>query len=108
MKICIPKSEAKVTRHFGKAPEFAFFTVEDDEIIATETVPNPGREKVDVPIYVADFNVTHVIASGIGDKAIGMLHGRSIVGVQRCRRQRGHGDGSVPEGRAQAPQDQPG
>ncbi len=78
MKICIPKSEAKVTRHFGKAPEFAFITVEDDKITATETVPNPGREKVDVPVFVADYSVTHVIASGIGDKAIGILHGRNI------------------------------
>ena len=78
MKICIPKSDAKVTRHFGKAPEFVIFTIEGDRITATENVPNPGREKVDVPVYVADFNVTHVIASGIGDKAIGMLHGRQI------------------------------
>ncbi|MGA9140644.1 MAG: NifB/NifX family molybdenum-iron cluster-binding protein [Methanocella sp.] len=78
MKICIPKSDVKVTRHFGKAPEFALFTVEEGKVTATETVPNPGREKVDVPVYVAGNKVTHVIASGIGDKAIGMLHERNI------------------------------
>ena len=78
MKVCIPKSDVKVTRHFGKAPEFAFFVIEEGRIVAMETVPNPGREKVAVPIFVAEHAVTHVIASGIGDKAVGILRERDV------------------------------
>ena len=78
MKICIPKSKAMVTKHFGKAQEFALYIIEDGKVISTEVVDNPGREKVDVPVYVAGYGITHVVASGIGDKAIGLLHQRKI------------------------------
>lgn len=79
MKICVPRSDARVTRHFGKAPEFALFTVEDGKVVSTEVVQNPGRDKVAVPVFVAEHQVTHVVASGIGDKAIGILHERHVA-----------------------------
>ena len=78
MKVCIPKSDAKVTRHFGKAPEFAFIEVDGGTVVTTEIVPNPGREKVTVPLFVVEHGATQVIASGIGPKAIGILHEHSV------------------------------
>ena len=78
MKVCIPKSDLKVSRHFGKAPEFALVVVEQNKIVSAGVVPNPGREKVKVPVYIAAFGVTHVIAAGIGNPAAAILDDAGI------------------------------
>ena len=78
MKVCIPNSDRKVSRHFGKATEFAIMTIEDGKFVSGEVIPNPGREKVKVPVFVAALGVTHVIAAGIGNPAIAILKGEGI------------------------------
>ncbi|WP_052309915.1 NifB/NifX family molybdenum-iron cluster-binding protein [Methanocella arvoryzae] len=78
MKVCIPKSDAKVSRHFGKAPEFAFYTVEEGKVTCTEFVPNPGREKGQVPHLIIEHQATHVVAAAIGPQAVGIFHEKSI------------------------------
>jgi|AGTN01.2.fsa_nt_gi Uncharacterized conserved protein len=78
MKVCIPCSERKVSRNFGKADEFLIMTVEGTKVVSAEVVPNPGREKVKVPLFVAGLGVSHVIAGGIGNPAIGALKGEGI------------------------------
>ena len=79
MKVCIPNSDLKLPRHFGQAAEFALVTLEDGHIVASEVVPNPGREKVRLPVYLAAFGVTHVIAAGIGNPAASALEASGIV-----------------------------
>ncbi len=78
MKVCIPCNERKVSRNFGKADEFLIMTVEETRVVSAEVAPNPGREKVKVPLFVAGLGVTHVIAGGIGNPAIGALKGEGI------------------------------
>lgn len=78
MKVCIPSTERKVARNFGKAAEFLVMEVKDGRVTSAEVVPNPGREKVKVPLFVAGLGVTHVIAGGIGNPAIGALKGEGI------------------------------
>ncbi len=78
MKVCIPNSDRKVSRHFGKAAEFAVITIEDGKFVKGEVIPNPGREKVKVPAFVSGLGVTHVIAAGIGNPAIAILNGQGI------------------------------
>ena len=81
MKVCIPNSGLRVPRYFGKAAEYALVTVEDGHIVASEVVPNPGREKVKMPVYLAAFGVTHVIAAGIGNPAVAIF---AAQGVEVC------------------------
>lgn len=78
MKVCIPRSDAKVSRHFGKAPEFAFFTVENGKVVSTEAIPNPGREKCQVPHLMIEHQVTHVVTAAIGPQAVSILHEKGI------------------------------
>jgi predicted Fe-Mo cluster-binding NifX family protein len=78
MKVCIACTERKVARNFGKAAEFLVMDVEEGRVISATVVPNPGREKVKVPMFVAGLGVTHVIAGGIGNPAIGALKGESV------------------------------
>ena len=70
MKVCMPKNDRMITRHFGKANEFAFIVIEDGKYVSSEVVPNPGREKVGVPKFIVAYGPTHVIAAGIGNPAI--------------------------------------
>jgi predicted Fe-Mo cluster-binding NifX family protein len=78
MKVCIPSTDLKVSRNFGKAEKFGIVVIENCHIVSSEVMPNPGREKVKVPAYVAAFGITHVIAAGIGNPAIGALKGQGI------------------------------
>ena len=78
LKVCIPKSDTKVSRHFGKAPEFAFFLVENSKVVSTEAIPNPGREKGQVPQLMIEHRVTHVVTAAIGPQAVGILHENGI------------------------------
>jgi predicted Fe-Mo cluster-binding NifX family protein len=78
MRGCIPSSERKVARNFGKAAEFLIMNVEEGKVLSADVVPNPGREKVKVPRFVAGLGVTHVIAGGIGNPAIGALKGEHV------------------------------
>ncbi len=41
MKVCIPNSDRKVSRHFGKAPEFAIMVIEDGKFVSGEVSPEP-------------------------------------------------------------------
>ncbi len=78
LKVCIPKSDAKVFRHFGKSPEFAFFLVENGNVTSSEVIPNPGREKGQVPQLMIEHQITHVVAAAIGPRAVGILHEKGI------------------------------
>jgi predicted Fe-Mo cluster-binding NifX family protein len=78
MKVCIPNSDLKVSRNFGKAQKFAIAVIEDGHIVSSEVVPNPGREKVKIPVYLAALGITHVIADGIGNPAIAIFNGEDI------------------------------
>jgi predicted Fe-Mo cluster-binding NifX family protein len=78
MKVCVPSNDRKVSRNFGKADEFLILNVEDSKIISSDVIPNPGREKVKVPVFVAALGITHVIAGGIGNPAIAILKGEGV------------------------------
>jgi predicted Fe-Mo cluster-binding NifX family protein len=79
MKACMPKASKMVGRHFGKSPEFICFTIDGGKVVLTEVHPNPGRDKINVPEMVAGFEVTHVVAYGIGSKAKNILSGRGVT-----------------------------
>ncbi|WP_424359104.1 NifB/NifX family molybdenum-iron cluster-binding protein [Methanocella sp. MCL-LM] len=78
IKVCIPKSDAKVFRHFGKAPEFAFFLIENGKVASTEIIPNPGREKGQVPHLIIEHQATHIVAAAIGPQAVTIFHEKGI------------------------------
>ena len=78
MKVCVPSNDRKVSRNFGKADEFLVMKVEEGKILSAEVIPNPGREKVKVPVFVAALGITHVIAGGIGNPAIAILKGEGV------------------------------
>ena len=43
MKIAVASEKGMVTGHFGHCENFMVFNAENDKIVGTESVPNPGH-----------------------------------------------------------------
>jgi predicted Fe-Mo cluster-binding NifX family protein len=79
MKVCIPMKSSMVGNHFGKAPEFSMFLIEENSIISREIVKNPGRENALVVKLMPEQGVTHIITGAMGSKARAMMQEHQIV-----------------------------
>ncbi len=78
-KIAIPIDESGILNaHFGHCKFFAFINVEDDKIVSEEKVVPPAHEPGLLPIWLAENNITDVIAGGMGQKAINLILEKGI------------------------------
>jgi predicted Fe-Mo cluster-binding NifX family protein len=62
-----------VAHHFGHAPEFVIYTIEDGRIIKIEIIKHMEYEQMASPKMMAISGITHVIADCIGKRAQEML-----------------------------------
>jgi predicted Fe-Mo cluster-binding NifX family protein len=70
MKIAIATENGRVSEHFGHCPAYTLYSVENDVIFRREDLPNPGHQPGILPPYLASHNVTHIIAGGMGPRAV--------------------------------------
>ena len=89
MKIAIPVlqnqgEDSPISEHFGHAPFFAFVEKQDKGDYAITIIPNPLEDHGpgDIPNYLAQQNVTMLIARGIGGRAISFFN---QLGIQVIR-----------------------
>ena len=78
MKVAIAQDGNEVSGHFGHCREYAVFTIENKTIVGRETITNPGHEPGRLPALLADHKITHVIAGGMGPKAIDLFCSHNI------------------------------
>ncbi len=71
MKISITVENRKHYTHFGHAPRFAIFEVDDleKEIVSQSELSSPPHEPGVLPEWLAQHGVTTIIAGGIGSRA---------------------------------------
>lgn len=69
MIIGIAAENDMVCQHFGHAPVFSIIEIKGDEINRRD-IPSPGHEPGKLPAYLKSEGVTHVIAGGMGPKAV--------------------------------------
>lgn len=69
-KFAIPYHQDKVNPHFGKSKEFCFITVQNLKIVNTKIKPTPLHQLSDIVDWIISEKVTHILASGIGQRAI--------------------------------------
>jgi len=77
-KIAVPVQGANVSTHFGHAPQFKIFSIEDNKIIAEENLENPGHQPGLLPRLLNEAGADLVIASGMGQKAIAIFESNNI------------------------------
>lgn len=78
LKFAIPVDDGKLSNHFGKAKEYCLIEVDNQKIISTKSAPGPLHDKGMIPAWLAENNVTHVLADGIGKNAIEILNDYKI------------------------------
>lgn len=86
-KIAVPIDEAgTLDAHFGHCKFFSILTVEGDKVVSEDKIVPPPHEPGLLPRWLAEKEVTDVIAGGMGQKAIQLLNSAGInayVGAPR-------------------------
>jgi predicted Fe-Mo cluster-binding NifX family protein len=78
MRIAIPTSDGKLDHHFGHCKQFTIVDVQSGLAQRILTLFAPPHTPGQLPIWLAEKHVTHVIAGGIGRKAIDKLNHMGI------------------------------
>ena len=76
--IAIPVENGRLSTHFGHAPLFYIYNIENDIIVKEHMLTPPPHEFGSIPNWLGEINVTDLIAGGIGSKAVDILNSRSI------------------------------
>lgn len=78
MKIAVASNGDQVTEHFGHCELFHIFHTENDVIVKTERVANPGHKPGFLPNYLHDLGVEVIISGGMGGGAIDIFNEKGI------------------------------
>ena len=94
MKVAIAKEGDLVSEHFGHCTEYALFVIENSKITSREILESPGHEPGKLPPFLASHKVTHVLAGGMGPRAVDLFCANNIevfLGVRVQDRDRNQG-----------------
>lgn len=69
MKVAISSDSGNVSAHFGRAPNYTFITIENNEVIEKEILKNPGHTVGSIPKFVNEQGAKCMIAGGMGHRA---------------------------------------
>ena len=78
MKIAVASENGMVTEHFGHCEGFMIFDAENNHIIKSKTVANPGHRPGFLPNFLADRGVNVIISGGMGGGAVDIFNERNV------------------------------
>lgn len=78
IKIAVASENEMVTQHFGHCANFNIFEAKDNQIIKSESVPNPGHRRGFLPVFLNDMGVGVIISGGMGGGAIDIFNSKGI------------------------------
>ena len=78
MKIAVASEKEMVTEHFGHCEGFMIFDAENNQIVKSETIANPGHKPGFLPNFLADRDVNVIISGGMGGGAVEIFNERNI------------------------------
>ncbi len=84
IKIAVASENEMVTEHFGHCINFNIFEAEENKIVNSRSIPNPGHKPGFLPNYLNDMGVNVIISGGMGGGAIDIFNEKGIeviVGV---------------------------
>ncbi|MFW9940407.1 MAG: NifB/NifX family molybdenum-iron cluster-binding protein [Candidatus Thorarchaeota archaeon] len=74
MKIAISSDSEDVCAHFGRAPEFTFITIENNQLVEKKVLQNPGHTVGSIPQFVNEQGAKCMITGGMGHRAQGFFN----------------------------------
>ncbi len=78
LRVAVASENGKVTEHFGHCEGFMIFDVEENKIVKSETVANPGHRPGFLPNFLADSGVNVIISGGMGGGAVDIFNERNV------------------------------
>lgn len=78
MRVAIAKEGDHVSEHFGHCTEYALFDIDQGTITSREILNSPGHEPGKLPGFLAGHKVTHVLAGGMGPRAVDLFCANNI------------------------------
>ena len=78
IKIAVASEDEMVTEHFGHCVNFNVFEAENNQIVKSESIPNPGHRPGFLPSFLNDMGVNVVISGGMGGGAIDIFNAKNI------------------------------
>ncbi|MGM0650076.1 MAG: NifB/NifX family molybdenum-iron cluster-binding protein [Bacteroidota bacterium] len=78
-KIAIPVIEGVLSQHFGHCAYFELYEVEDDKIVAKNTLEAPPHQPGLLPKWLAERGATDILAGGMGQRAITIFNDFNIT-----------------------------
>ena len=81
MKIAVASENGRVTEHFGHCEGFMMFDTENNQIVKSETIANPGHKPGFLPNFLADRGVNVIISGGMGGGAVEIFNERKVTVV---------------------------
>ena len=85
MKIAVASEKEIVTEHFGHCENFNIFDVEEDKIVKSESIPNPGHRPGFLPNFLNDKGVNVIISGGMGGGAVDIFNEKGIEVITGAR-----------------------
>ncbi len=78
MRIAVASENGKVNEHFGHCQGFMLFDTDNNQIVKSETIPNPGHKPGFLPNFLADRGVNVIISGGMGGGAVDIFNERNV------------------------------
>jgi len=76
--IAIPTNNDYLCQHFGHCEKFGLFETENNTITGEKYLTPPPHEPGVLPAWLASQGATHIIAGGIGQRAIVLFNQHHI------------------------------
>ena len=77
-RVAIAADGAGVSSHFGHCERYVVYHIRNKEIFHRENLENPGHEPGKLPRMLAACGITHVLAGGMGMKAVQLFNEQGI------------------------------
>ena len=78
MKIAVAIENGSVAQHFGQCETFMIFDAEQEQIVQSESVANPGHKPGFLPNFLYDKGVNVIISGGMGGGAVNLFNQKGI------------------------------
>lgn len=85
MKIAVASENDMVTEHFGHCINFNIYETENNKIVKSESIPNPGHKPGFLPVFLHDQGVNVIISGGMGGGAVDIFNEKNIEVIVGAR-----------------------
>jgi predicted Fe-Mo cluster-binding NifX family protein len=85
IRIAVASDNGMVTEHFGHCEGFMIFDAENNKIVKSETIANPGHKPGFLPNFLANRGVNVIISGGMGGGAVDIFNERNIEVIVGAR-----------------------